>query len=44
MTSQNIPGFAQQELEGRSVRDVVEYSPEQVDDAWCRKILRKILH
>jgi hypothetical protein len=43
MTSQTIPEFTQQDLEGRSVRDVVAYSPEQVDDAWCRKILRKIL-
>ena len=43
MTEPTIPGNAQQDLEGRSVRDVVEYSPEQVDDAWCRKILRKIL-
>lgn len=43
MTSPTMPGIAQEDLEGRSVRDVVEYSPEQVDDAWCRKILRKIL-
>lgn len=38
-----IPASAPQELEGRSARDVVEYSPEQVNDAWCRKVLRKIL-
>lgn len=43
MTSTITPGFAQQDLEGRSVRDVVAYTPEQVNDAWCRKILRKIL-
>ena len=43
MTSLTIPGPAQQDLEGRSVRDVVEYSHEQVNDVWCRKILRKIL-
>ncbi|MDQ2822840.1 MAG: hypothetical protein M3Y65_21090, partial [Pseudomonadota bacterium] len=43
MTSPDLPGFNQQDHEGRSVRDVVEYSPEQVNDAWCRKILRKIL-
>lgn len=43
MTSPTTTGFAQQDLEGRSVRDVVEYSPEQVTEAWCRKIFRKIL-
>jgi len=43
MTSPITAGFAQQDLEGRSVRDVVEYSPEQVNEAWCRKIFRKIL-
>ena len=43
MTSPTIPGTAQQDLEGRSVRDVVEYSPEQVNEGWCRKVLRKIL-
>ena len=43
MTSLIIPGSAQQALEGRSVRDVVAHNPGQVDDAWCRKILRKIL-
>lgn len=43
MTSPTTSGFAQQDLEGRSVRDVVEYSPGQVNDAWCRKIFRKIL-
>ena len=44
MTSQTFPGFAQQDLEGRSVRDVVASSSGHVvDDAWCRKILRKIL-
>lgn len=43
MTSPTLPESVQHNIEGRSVRDVVEYSPEQVDDAWCRKILRKIL-
>jgi hypothetical protein len=43
MTSQIISETAQQDLEGRSVRDVVTCSPEEVNDAWCRKILRKIL-
>lgn len=43
MTSQTIPASFQHDLEGRSVRDVVAASPELVDDAWCRKVLRKIL-
>jgi len=43
MTRPTLPGFPQQDLEGRSVRDVVAHSPGQVNDAWCRKILRKIL-
>jgi hypothetical protein len=43
MTSPTIPESPQPDLEGRSLRDVVEYSPEQVNDAWCRKIFRKIL-
>lgn len=43
MTSPTIPGFTQQDLEGRSVRDVVEYSPGEVNDAWCRKVLHKML-
>jgi hypothetical protein len=44
MTSPTFPGFAQQDLEGRSVRDIVaSNSGHVVDDAWCRKILRKIL-
>lgn len=43
MTNPTIPGSAQQDLEGRSVREVVQYSPGEVNDAWCRKILRKIL-
>jgi hypothetical protein len=28
---------------GRTVRDIVEYSPELVNEVWCRKILRQIL-
>lgn len=43
MTNLITPESPQQALEGRSVRDVVAHNPEQVDDAWCRKILRKIL-
>ncbi|HEX8478608.1 MAG TPA: hypothetical protein VF663_09750 [Telluria sp.] len=43
MTSPIIPESTQQDLEGRSVRDVVAHSPGQVNDAWCRKVLHKIL-
>jgi len=43
MTSPIIPESPQQDLEGRSVRDVVAHSPGQVNDAWCRKVLHKIL-
>jgi hypothetical protein len=43
MPSTTIPESTQQDLEGRSVRDVVTYSPGQVNDAWCRKVLHKIL-
>lgn len=42
-TSPIFPGSHQQDPEGRSVRDVIAYSPQAVNDAWCRKILRKIL-
>ena len=34
---------AMQYYEGRTVKDIVENSPELVDEAWCRKILRQIL-
>lgn len=44
MTDPTIPAFSQPDLEGRSVRDVVESSPGHVNEAWCRKVLRKILH
>jgi hypothetical protein len=43
MTSLNTIGPEQQHLEGRSVRDIAEYSPEQVNEVWCRKIFRRIL-
>ena len=43
MTSLTSIGPEQQHLEGRTVRDIVEYSPEQVNEVWCRKILRQIL-
>lgn len=38
-TSNTEPLFSS----GRTVRDVVEYSPELVNEVWCRKILRQIL-
>jgi hypothetical protein len=34
---------AEPHLEGRTVRDIVEYSPGQVNEVWCRKILRQVL-
>jgi hypothetical protein len=43
MTSLTTIGPEQQHLEGRTVRDIVEYSPEQVNEIWCRKIFRQIL-
>jgi hypothetical protein len=43
MTSLTSIGPDQQHLEGRTVRDIVEYSPEQVNEVWCRKIFRQIL-
>ena len=43
MISPTIPESIPQNLADRSVRDVVEYSPGEVNDAWCRQILRKIL-
>ena len=29
--------------EGRTIKEIVAESPEQIDEAWCRKILRQIL-
>ena len=34
---------AMQYYEGRTIKDIVANSPELVDEAWCRKILRQIL-
>ncbi|MDB5936259.1 MAG: serine/threonine protein kinase, partial [Massilia sp.] len=34
---------AMQYYEGRTVKDIVENSPELVDEVWCRRILRQIL-
>jgi len=43
MTSSTTTGTGQQTTEGRSVRDIVEHEPDQVTEAWCRKIFRKLL-
>ena len=37
------PGHEQNSAEARTVRDIVEHQHEQVDEAWCRKIFRKLL-
>ncbi len=34
---------AMQYYQGRTIKDIVAASPEIVDEAWCRKILRQIL-
>jgi hypothetical protein len=36
-------GPEQQRLEGRTVRDIVEHDPAQVNEAFCRKIFRQLL-
>jgi len=36
-------GPEQQRIEGRTVRDIVEHDPAQVNEAWCRKIFRQLL-
>jgi hypothetical protein len=33
----------QETTEGRSVRDIVEHEHGQVNDAWCRKLVRQLL-
>lgn len=43
MTSLSTIGPEQQHTEGRTVRDIVEYSPDQVNEVWCRKIFRQVL-
>ena len=34
---------AMQYYEGRTIKEIVASSPELIDEAWCRKILRQIL-
>jgi hypothetical protein len=36
-------GPEQQRIEGRTVRDIVEHDPAQVNEVWCRKIFRQLL-
>lgn len=43
MTPQPAIGAQRQHLDGRTVRDIVEYSPGEVDEPWCRRILRQVL-
>ena len=43
MTSLSPSRTDQPSLEGRSVRDIAETSPELVNEVWCRKIFRQIL-
>ncbi len=43
MTTQSTIGPQHRHIEGRTVRDIVEYSPEQVDEPWCRRIFRQVL-
>jgi hypothetical protein len=43
MISPTTIGPEQQHVEGRSVRDIVEHDPDQVNEVWCRKIFRQLL-
>lgn len=43
MASTLTLGPEQQRLEGRTVRDIVEHDPSQVNEVWCRKIFRQLL-
>jgi hypothetical protein len=43
MTSTLTLGPEHQRLEGRTVRDIVEHDPAQVNEVWCRKIFRQLL-
>jgi hypothetical protein len=43
MTSTLTIGPEHQRLEGRTVRDIVEHDPAQVNEVWCRKIFRQLL-
>jgi len=43
MASQTTMEPEQHHLEAHTVRDIVEHEPEQVGEAWCRKIFRQLL-
>jgi hypothetical protein len=43
MTSTSTIRTEQQDFTGRTVRDVVEYRHELVNEVWCRKIFRQVL-
>ena len=37
------PSTPPQQLDGRTVRDIVEYNHELVSEPWCRRIIRQVL-
>jgi len=37
------PDTATQQLDGRTVREIVEHNHEMVSEAWCRRIVRQVL-
>lgn len=37
------PDNAAQQLDGRTVREIVEHNHEMVSEAWCRRIVRQVL-
>ena len=37
------PDTAAQQLDGRTVREIVEHNHEMVSEAWCRRIVRQVL-
>ena len=38
-----IPDTTAQQLDGRTVREIVEHNHEMVSEAWCRRIVRQVL-
>ena len=37
------PDTATQQLDGRTVREIVEHNHEMVSEAWCRRVVRQVL-
>ena len=37
------PSTSPQQLDGRTVREIVEYNHEMVSEPWCRRIVRQVL-